>query len=162
KTDARSISVCWKFDALNRETVRNYSNGDPTITTTYDESNCLGISACQNIGQRTSRTDAAGSESWAYQVDAINQRSIHANQRTTNGIMKPSTYYFDLAGNLTQIVYPTNRVVNYTYDPANRPKTATDGSNGIIPQAASQELSATRLRALSTRSRLARLRDSQD
>jgi len=131
KTDARSISVCWKFDALNRETVRNYSNGDPTITTTYDESNCLGISACQNIGQRTSRTDAAGSESWAYQVDAINQRSIHANQRTTNGIMKPSTYYFDLAGNLTQIVYPTNRVVNYTYDPANRPKTATDGSNGI-------------------------------
>jgi hypothetical protein len=65
KTDARGIRTCAQYDALSRETVLNYSNGDPTITTTYDQSNCLGLSTCQNTGQRTSRTDAAGSESWA-------------------------------------------------------------------------------------------------
>ena len=131
KTDARGIRTCAQYDALNRGTVLNYSNSDPTITTTYDQSACLGLSTCQNIGERTSRTDAAGSESWAYQVDTTNQRDVHVNQRTTNSITKTSTYYLDLAGNLTQVVYPTSRVVNYTYDAANRPKTAADGSNGI-------------------------------
>src|SRR5215470_2222269 len=58
KTDARGIRTCSQFDALNRETVRNYSNGDITIATTYDQSNCLGLSVCHNIGHRTSMTDA--------------------------------------------------------------------------------------------------------
>jgi RHS repeat-associated protein len=119
------------YDALNRGTVLNYSNGDPTITTTYDQSACLGLSACQNIGLRTSVTDAAGSEAWSYQVDATNHRSVHVNQRTTSSITKTSTYYLDMAGNVTQAVYPTGRVVNYTFDAANRPSTAVDGSNGI-------------------------------
>ncbi len=131
KVDARGIRTCAQYDALNRGTVLNYSNGDPTVTTTYDQSACLGLSACQNIGQRTSVTDAAGSEAWSYQVDATNHRSVHVNQRTTSSITKTSTYYLDLAGNVTQAVYPTGRVVNYTYDAADRPSTAADGSNGI-------------------------------
>jgi RHS repeat-associated protein len=131
KTDARGIRTCAQYDALNREIVLTYSNGDPTITTTYDQSACLGLSPCQNIGQRTSVTDAAGSEAWSYQVDATNHRSVHVNQRTTNSITKNSTYYLDLAGNVTQAVYPTGRTVNYTFDAADRPSTAVDGSNGI-------------------------------
>jgi RHS repeat-associated protein len=131
KVDARTIRTCAQYDALNRATVLNYSNGDPTITTSYDQSACLGLSACQNIGQRTSQTDAAGTEAWSYQVDATNHRSVHVNQRTTSTITKTSTYYLDMAGNVTQAVYPTGRVVNYTFNAANRPITAADGSNGI-------------------------------
>jgi RHS repeat-associated protein len=131
KTDARGIRTCAQYDAINREVVLNYSNGDPTVTTTYDQTACLGLSACQNIGHRTSMTDAVGSESWSYQVDAANNRSVHVEQRTTNSITKTSTYYLDQAGNVTQVVYPTGRVVNYTFNAANRPITATDGSNGI-------------------------------
>jgi len=125
------VVTFYAYDALNRPISRSYSNGDPSVSVTYDQSNCLGLSACQNIGQRTSMTDAAGSEAWSYQVDSGNLRSVHKNQRTTSGITKTSTYYLDLAGNVTQAVYPTGRVVNYTYDAANRPKTAADGSNGI-------------------------------
>jgi len=131
KMDARGIRTCAQYDAINREVALNYSNGDATVTTTYDQSNCLGLSACQNIGLRTSMTDAAGSEAWSYQVDAANNRSVHVERRTTSGIMKTSTYYIDQAGNVTQAVYPTGRVVNYTFDNANRPSTAADGSNGI-------------------------------
>src|SRR5260370_40287581 len=80
-------------------------------------------------------THAAGSEAWSYQVDATNHLSVHLDQRTINSspanITKTSTYYLDLAGNVTQAVYPTSRVVNYTYDSADRPSTAIDGSNGI-------------------------------
>jgi RHS repeat-associated protein len=131
KVDARGIHTCAQYDALNRETVVNYSNGDPTITTTYDQSACLGLSACQNIGHRTTMTDAAGSELWAFQVDNSNLRSVHKHQRTTSNITKTTTFVLDLAGNTTQATYPTGRVVNFTFDAANRPKTAADGSNGI-------------------------------
>ncbi len=135
KTDARGIRTCAQYDAINREAILNYSNGDPTVTTTYDQANCLGLSSCQNIGYRTSMTDAAGSEIWSYQVDATNHRSVHVDQRTTasgsNNITKTATFYLDLSGNVTQAVYPTGRVVNYTYNAADRPINAADGSNGI-------------------------------
>jgi RHS repeat-associated protein len=130
----------YTYDALKRPLSRSYSNGDPTVTTTYDQSNCLGLSSCQNIGHPTSVMDAAGSESWAYQTDSINLRSVHVNQRTTisspNNITKTSTYYLDLAGNLTSVTYPTGRIVNYTYDAADRPATAADSTNGITYAAA--------------------------
>jgi RHS repeat-associated protein len=127
KTDARGIRTCTQYDALNRPTQTNYSNGDPTVTYVYDQSNCLGLATCQNIGHRTSMTDAAGSEIWAYDVPD----RIHRDQRTTNSITKTTTYNLDYAGNVISLTYPTGRVVNYTYDSADRPSTATDGSNGI-------------------------------
>ena len=135
KTDARGIKATYTYDALHREKTRSYSNSDPTISFNYDEANCLGLSACQNIGHRTSMTDAAGSETWSNQVDATNQRSVHVNQRTNSStptsVTKTSTYYFNLAGGVTQTVYPTGRVINYSYDSAGRPSSATDGSSGI-------------------------------
>jgi RHS repeat-associated protein len=135
KKDARNITTTYGYDPLNRESSRTYSNGDPTITTTYDQSACLGLSPCQNIGIRTSMTDGVGSEAWSYQVDATNHRSVRVDQRTTtsspSNITKTSTYYLDLAGNVTQAVYPTGRIVNYTFDSADRPSTATDAANGI-------------------------------
>jgi YD repeat-containing protein len=140
KEDARAINTSYGYEPLNREISRSYSNGDPTVTTSYDQSSCLVLSACQNVGHPTSITDSAGSEAWAYQVDLTNLRSVHANQRTTtsspSNITKTSTYYFDLAGNLTSITYPTGRIVNYTYDGAGRPSTAADSANGITYAAA--------------------------
>ncbi len=141
KTDARNITTNYSpsghlIDPLNRVTGVSYSNGDPSLTFTYDGTNCLGLAVtCHNIGYRTGMTDGAGSESWAYLVDKPNSRSIHREQRTTNStpnnITKTTTYYLDLAGNVTQIVYPTGRTINYTHDSADRPASATDASNGI-------------------------------
>ena len=131
KVDGRGIRTCAQFDALNRETSVSYSNGDPSVTTAYDQSACLGLSSCVNIGHHTSVTDAAGTESLSYQVDATNHRTVHQNQRTTGGVTKNTTYYADLGGNLTSITYPTGRIVNYTYNSANRPTSAQDSANGI-------------------------------
>jgi RHS repeat-associated protein len=135
KKDARAITTTYSYDALHRELTRGYSNADPTVTTTYDQTACLGLSACQNIGHRTSMIDAAGSEAWSYQIDGTNMRSVHREQRTTTGspsnVTKTATYYLDLASNVTQIVYPTGRTVNYSYDSVDRPSTAIDSANGI-------------------------------
>jgi RHS repeat-associated protein len=135
KKDARSITITYTYDQLYRELTRTYSNGDPSLSFTYDQTGCISLSTCQNIGHRTSMTDGAGSESWAYEVDKTNLRSIHQEKRTTNSspsnVTKTTTYYLNLAGNVTQLVYPTGRTVNYTYDSADRPSTAADSSNGI-------------------------------
>jgi RHS repeat-associated protein len=137
RTDSRQspVTTSYFYDPLHRVTGVSYSNGDPSLSFTYDGSSCLNLSACQNIGHRTGMTDAAGSESWAYQVDPGNSRSIHQELRINNSspsnVIMAATYYLDLAGNVTQLVYPTGRTVNYTYDGADRPSTAADGSNGI-------------------------------
>jgi YD repeat-containing protein len=135
KKDARSITVTYTYDQLYRELTQTYSNGDPSLSFIYDQPGCINLTTCQNIGHRTSMTDGAGSESWAYEVDQTNLRSIHQEKRTTNSspnnITKTTTYYFNLAGNVTQLVYPTGRTVNYTYDSADRSSTAADSANGI-------------------------------
>lgn len=135
KQDGRLITTSYTWDALLRQTGATYSNGDPSITYTYDQSNCLSLASCQNIGHRTAMTDGAGSELWAYRTDPTNFRSIHREQRTNNSspsnITKTTTYYLDLAGNVTQLFYPTGRTVNYGYDAADRPKSSTDSSSGV-------------------------------
>jgi RHS repeat-associated protein len=135
KEDARSITTTNQYDFLNRVTSTSYSNGDPTVTTAYDQSSCINLPSCANIGHRTQMSDGAGSELFAYQVDLANLRDVHQEKRTTNSspnnITLTTTYYFDLASNLTSIVYPTGRTINYSYDAADRPIKAIDSSNGI-------------------------------
>ncbi|MGB9334589.1 MAG: hypothetical protein WCB14_06240, partial [Candidatus Acidiferrales bacterium] len=131
KTDSRAIKTTYGYDQIHRESARSYSNGDPSLAFTYDQTNCLGLANCANIGHRTGMTDAAGSEAWSF--DVVDR--IRLDQRTTtsspSNVTKTTTYHLDYAGNTTSITYPTGRVVNYTYDAANRPSTASDGSSGI-------------------------------
>ena len=124
KKDARAITTTYGYDALNRELTRTYSDGTPTVTTTYDQTTCVGLPGmtCQNIGHRTSMTDAAGSESWAYKENnqTLDRPHILVDQRTTGGVTKTGTYYSDMAGNITQWVYPTGRTMYTAISAANR------------------------------------------
>ena len=127
KTDARAITTTYSYDALNRITGMTYSNGDPSVSYTYDQSACLGQSACSNIGHRTTVTDAGGNEEFAY--DPMG-REI-AEQRTTNNITKSTSYSYDLAGNMLTLTYPSGRTITYAYDSAGRPAEASDTANNI-------------------------------
>ena len=131
KKDARAITTSYGYDLLNRVTSRTYSNSDPSVTIVYDQANCLGLSTCSNVGQRTSMTDGSGSEAWAFQVDTPNLRNLRVDQRTTVNLTKSTTYVLNLAGDVVQITYPTGRIVNYQYDGANRPQSAADAVSGI-------------------------------
>jgi RHS repeat-associated protein len=142
KKDARNITTTYTYDALNRQTKRTYSNGDHAVTTTYDQTTCLGLSTCSNIGVRTTMVDAAGTDKWAYKIDPANLQTVHVERRITtsspSNITETTTYNLDLAGDVAQIVYPTGRTVNYTYDNAGRPSSATDAVSGIKYAAAAQ------------------------
>lgn len=131
KADARGITSTYSFDALNRVTGVTYSNGDPALTFSYDQTGqaaCLGQSSCANVGHRTSMSDAGGSESFAYD----NMGREVADQRITNSLAPKTTVYaYDFAGDATKIIYPTgDRIVDYTYDSAGRASTAHDDLSG--------------------------------
>jgi RHS repeat-associated protein len=127
KKDARSTTITYGYEALHRMTSRTYSNGDPTVTYTYDQSACLGQPTCFNIGRRTSVTDAAGSETVSY--DKMGRELTH--QRVTNSIPKTTSYTYNLDGSLATLIYPSTRTITYAYDAAARPVSAMDAANNI-------------------------------
>ncbi len=127
KKDARTFTISYSYDNLNRITGRTYSNGDPAVTYSYDQSGCLGLAACYNIGRRTAMTDADGSESWAY--DKLGREL--AEQRITSSITNSTAYTYNLDGSLATLKYPSLRTINYAYDSAARPISALDTANGI-------------------------------
>jgi len=127
KTDARGIQTTFSYDSLDRITGKTYSNGDPSVGYTYDAAACLGASACSNIGRRTGMTDAAGSESWSY--DAMGRPL--ADQRTTNGTPKTTSYTYNLDGSLATLSYLSGRTITYTPNSAGRIVSAIDSANSI-------------------------------
>lgn len=90
---------------------------------------------------RSSPSDPGGCTGLSWNYDAWGNRT---DQNVTGGAcgtfhatvdlhnrLSGAPYQYDAAGNVTQAIYPTGRIVNYAYDSANRPRSATDASNGI-------------------------------
>src|SRR4029077_8613858 len=127
KKDARNLTITYSYDPLNRLTGRTYSNSDPSVTYTYDQTACLGQPTCYNVGHRTSMTDAGGSEAVSY--DKMGRELTH--QRTTNSITKTTSYTYNLNGSLATMVYPSGRTITYAYDAAARPISGVDTANSI-------------------------------
>jgi len=132
KTDGRGITINYSpsdlpIDALNRVRKKTYSNGDPSVTYTYDGSGCLGQTSCYNIGRRTGMTDAAGSEAWSY--DKMGRQAV--DQRTTNSVTKTTTHGYNFDGSVATLNYPGGRIITYTPNVAGQTVSAKDTANNI-------------------------------
>ncbi|MGA3324108.1 MAG: hypothetical protein ABSF45_06515 [Terriglobia bacterium] len=126
RTDARGITTTYTYDALNRLTGRSYSNNNPTATAyTYDQTSCLGLSACYNKGRRTTMTDASGTTQWAY--DAMGR--ILLEHRTINSVTNNIAYTYNLDGSTATLTYPSGRTITYSVSAAQRPQSAVDTTN---------------------------------
>jgi RHS repeat-associated protein len=132
-----TVTLTYCYDSLNRLIGKAYTAqtncplSSPVATYGYDGTagpeNCSPTITGGNdsIGKRTSMCDAVGNESWSYSMTTGTQTT---EQRTTNGILRTTTYSYDLAGDLTSLTYPSGRIVNYTVDNVARPTSAADSS----------------------------------
>jgi YD repeat-containing protein len=137
KTDGRGITTNYSpsdlpIDALNRVRKKTYSNGDPSVTYTYDGSGCLGQASCYNVGRRTGMVDAAGSEAWSY--DKMGRVAV--DQRTTNNVTKTTTYStsstpYNYDGSIAQLNYPSGRIITYAPNAAGQSVSAVDTANNV-------------------------------
>jgi len=100
KTDARNQTTAYQYDALNRLTAITYQDGTQAHYS-YDQ-------GPNGIGRLTQLQDSSGTTT--YQYDPYG----HVTSKT-QGTDTLQYSYDPGTGNLTQITYPNNQVVSYTY-----------------------------------------------
>ncbi|NOK71559.1 MAG: hypothetical protein GFH25_541324n2 [Chloroflexi bacterium AL-N10] len=127
--DANNQTIWFAYDQLNRLTQKRASGSTGTVLATYkyDESH-----TSYGKGRRTSASTAAGANWWYYDARG---RVVRADP-TYGGGTRVFRWEYDSADRVTQITYPNNDKVNYTYDAAWRPKTMISDKVGTLVQSA--------------------------
>jgi RHS repeat-associated protein len=152
RTDARGVVTSYSYDGLNRVTGSSYNvtgaTGVPatsTVSLTYGASGCSSAHGAGCIGQLITMTDGVGSENYTY--NSLEQTT--QLQKIISGTTYTTNYAYNIAGELTQITYPSGRVIQQSVDAIGRlceiaPSTTGCGTaaspyaTGFIYSAASQ------------------------
>lgn len=118
KTDARGVVTSYGYDGLNRLTSISYNvSNAPGVPATASVGLTYGASAAQfNNGRLITMTDGPGSETYTYN----NLGQLIQLQKVISGTTYTTGYGYNLANELTQIIYPSGRVVQQSVDPIGR------------------------------------------
>jgi RHS repeat-associated protein len=109
RTDARSVVTNRTFDKLERPLTESFpAYTAENIAYTYDST----TSGNKGIGRLTSVTDESGSTTITYDTFG----NIITEVRVIGGKTYTTSYSYDLANRLKEIIYPSGRYVDYTYD----------------------------------------------
>jgi RHS repeat-associated protein len=112
-------------DPLNRLRAVSYSDGTPGSTYTYD----VGGQAAFALGRVTTVTDNGNSEAFTYD----NMGRVAQLTHSIDGTPYTVRYAYNSANQLTAITYPSNRVINQTYDPVGRLNQIADSATPATP-----------------------------
>ena len=131
RTDSRSITTTYGYDALNRPTGMTYSDSTHSVTYSYDQTSFNGLTIANGLGRRTGMIDASGQTAWSYDPNG----NIVKEERTIASVTKTISYAYNGDNSLKQITYPSGRVVNFTVGNAQRTTAVTDGTGTQYVQA---------------------------
>lgn len=136
-----TVTLSYCYDALNRLTSKAYiaqscPMSSPVATYSYDQTSFNGLTITNGIGRRTSMTDQAGSEAWAY--DSMGR--VLTDLRTTlvpgasNSVSKNMVYTYNLDGSIATLTMPTDSqprhsTLTYQQGGAGRPLSVQSGTN---------------------------------
>ena len=132
RTDARSVASAQTFDAVDRITAHTFTGySGEAIAYTYDNT----TSGNKGVGRLTGWTDESGSTARTYN----NFGNITKEVRVIGSQTYTTNYSYDLANRLTEIIYPSGRYVDYTYDSSGYLTTVTTkpSSGGSVTTLAS-------------------------
>lgn len=108
KTDARGVVTNYVYDNINWVTSRNYSDGTPTVTYTY-ENGSIPFS-------KGRLTQVSSSISTTNYNSFDNMGRVLASQQITDGQTYNFGYTYNLAGMLVEETYPSGRKVKNTFE----------------------------------------------
>lgn len=121
-TDARGIVTTLTYDNAGRLLTKQYPAATAeNITVTWDST----ASGNHGKGRITRIQDASGSVEWFY--DTLGRAT--QEKKTTASIVYTINYAYDADGNVTQITYPSGRIVSYSRDALGRISGVTTQAN---------------------------------
>ncbi len=117
QTDARGVTSTYSHDVLNRLTGIAYPTSSHNVAFSYDQNHA----ACASdelfgIGRLTGFSDPSGSTQLCYDRRGNVVRKI----AVVNGITTTTRWAYNKADRMTQLVYPSGSVVNYSHDALGR------------------------------------------
>jgi RHS repeat-associated protein len=118
RTDPRNVVTTYGYDGLNRLTGVGYTIPQGSgVAATASVSYTFGTNPSQNNnGRLITMTDGVGSENYTYN----NLGELTRLQKVINGTTYTTSYQYNEAAELTQITYPSGRVVQQSVDPVGR------------------------------------------
>jgi RHS repeat-associated protein len=117
RTDARGVISKYTYNTANQVTSVAYTipNGQNIPYSNVNYYYGQGGSAAYAIGRLTEMVDGSGQQNYSYdQLGRLTQDSAtsHGNDNETYNV----GYKYDAGGDVTQITYPSGRVVQYAYN----------------------------------------------
>jgi len=131
---AQTITYQFGYDALNRLIWKWHPNSsDPVERYFYDQNSAWGYTVHNPIG-RLVVTDSDGGTNGQvatlHSYDAMGRIEFEvAYANRSNTTHKQFNYAYNLDGSLKSITYPSGRLINYSYNAAQRPISAVDSNN---------------------------------
>ena len=129
--DANATITARTYDASNRIlTSLSARSGTATesMTWSYDDRS----PGNYGVGRLAAMIDPTGSTSYRYERRGL----LASEMKTIEGSIYGTLFKYDAAGNRARIVYPSGRAVDYLFDHADRPLSATTGAISLITSAA--------------------------
>ena len=113
---SNTTTTTYCYDAIGRITQKAYTSqscpmSSPTVSYAYDQ----GGAAADAIGRLTYMSDPSGSETYTY--DTTHRMGWIAQvQKLVGSTTYTTSYGYDASGDMTQITYPSGRVVQQGYN----------------------------------------------
>jgi RHS repeat-associated protein len=120
KTDARGITTKYFYDAVNRLTQKVYSDGTPSAGYQYDQTSVWGDSLSNTIGRLSQQSVGTAQRIFGYDPMGRLANQYECLPSSCGQSTYNTSMLYDLAEDLTQLTYPSGRVITDTYSGAQR------------------------------------------
>ena len=162
KKDARNITATYAYDNAGRLSSRGYPTTALGEAYTYDQVTAANGGA-GGKGRLTKSVDAAGTTDYVYDA----RGRLTGEKRTIATYAHTVSYAYDANGRVSQITYPSGRMVLYDYDGMGRmvsvalKRTASSATEQIISDAGYHAFSGLRYMTVANDTYLLQYRDTE-
>ncbi len=127
RVDARGVRTCYQYDALDRVTAKNYTDGTSAVAYLYDQALYNGLTITYGVGRRTGMSDGTGQTAWSYDP----MGNVLFKRQTINGVTNAISHTFNQNNAVHTLISPNGHTYVYAYNGSGQPLSLSDSGSGV-------------------------------